>query len=48
MIVVGCDYHSSFQQIAFVDTETGELKEFEVAIMIAVADRRDAWVGLSS
>ena len=27
MIIVGCDYHLSFQQIAFVDTETGELKE---------------------
>jgi transposase len=26
MIIVGCDYHPSFQQIAFVDTETGELK----------------------
>ena len=22
-----CDYHPSFQQIAFVDTEIGELKE---------------------
>ena len=27
MIIVGCDYHPSFQQIAFVDTETGELQE---------------------
>ena len=28
MIIVGCDYHPRFQQIAFVDfTETGELKE---------------------
>src|SRR5712691_13168438 len=27
MIIVGCDYHPSFQQIAFVDTETGELNE---------------------
>jgi transposase len=27
MIIVGCDYHPSFQQIAFVDTESGELKE---------------------
>jgi transposase len=27
MIILGCDYHPSFQQIAFVDTETGELKE---------------------
>jgi transposase len=27
MIIVGCDYHPSFQQIAFVDTDTGELGE---------------------
>src|SRR5215472_8211392 len=27
MIIVGCDYHPSFQPIALVDTETGERKE---------------------
>ncbi len=27
MIIIGCDYHPGFQQIALVDTETGELKE---------------------
>jgi hypothetical protein len=27
MIIIGCDYHPSFQQIAFVDTNTGELQE---------------------
>jgi hypothetical protein len=27
MIIVGCDYHPGFQQIAFVDSETGELQE---------------------
>jgi len=27
MIIVGCDYHPGVQQIAFVDTETGELQE---------------------
>ena len=27
MMVIGCDYHPGFQQIAFVDTETGELQE---------------------
>jgi transposase len=31
MIIVGCDYHPSFQQIAFVDTESGELKEQRLA-----------------
>ena len=27
MLIIGCDYHPSFQQIAFVDSETGELSE---------------------
>ena len=27
MIIIGVDFHPEFQQIAFVDTETGELEE---------------------
>ena len=27
MIIIGADYHPSFQQIAWVDTDTGELQE---------------------
>jgi transposase len=27
MLIIGCDYHPSFQQIALVDTESGELNE---------------------
>jgi transposase len=27
MIIIGCDYHPGFQQIAYVDTETGEVQE---------------------
>ena len=27
MITIGCDYHPGFQQIAYVDTESGELQE---------------------
>jgi len=27
MIIIGCDYHPSFQQIAWVETETGEMQE---------------------
>jgi transposase len=27
MMIIGCDYHPGFQQIAFVDTDTGELQE---------------------
>jgi transposase len=30
MIIIGCDYHPGFQQIAFVDTETGEWNERRV------------------
>jgi transposase len=27
MLIIGCDYHPSFQQMAYVDTETGEVGE---------------------
>jgi transposase len=27
MLIIGCDYHPGFQQVAFVDTETGECGE---------------------
>ena len=27
MLIIGCDYHRGFQQIASVDTDTGELRE---------------------
>src|SRR5579864_5689345 len=27
MVIIGADYHPGFQQIAYVDTETGELQE---------------------
>jgi transposase len=27
MLIIGCDYHPGFQQIAFADTETGEFGE---------------------
>jgi transposase len=31
MLIIGCDYHPGFQQIAFVDTETGEVSERRLA-----------------
>jgi transposase len=31
MLIIGCDYHPGFQQIAWVDTATGELKERRLA-----------------
>ena len=27
MVIIGCDFHSDFQQISMLDTETGEVKE---------------------
>ena len=27
MLIIGLDYHPGFQQIAYVDNETGELQE---------------------
>jgi transposase len=27
MIIIGCDYHPGFQQIAWLDTDRGELQE---------------------
>jgi transposase len=27
MKIIGCDYHPSYQPIAMVDTETGEMQE---------------------
>jgi transposase len=31
MLIIGCDFHSRFQQIAMLDTETGEWQERRVA-----------------
>ena len=31
MLIIGCDYHPGFQQIACVDTDTGELNEHRLA-----------------
>ena len=31
MMIIGCDYHPGFQQIAWLDTETGELRERRLA-----------------
>ena len=31
MLIIGCDYHPGMQQIALVDTDTGELSEARLA-----------------
>jgi len=30
MKIIGCDFHPSYQQIAWIDTETGELQELRL------------------
>jgi transposase len=30
MLIIGCDYHPSVQQIATVDTETGDYDEYRL------------------
>src|SRR5579864_1403180 len=30
MLIIGCDYHPGFQQIALVETDTGELSELRL------------------
>jgi hypothetical protein len=40
MVIIGCDYHPGFQQIAFVNTETGELEERRLAHRCSLRDMR--------
>jgi transposase len=39
MWIVGCDYHPSFQQIAWVDTESGECGERPLLYSTGEAER---------
>ncbi|OFV94417.1 MAG: hypothetical protein A3H28_09745 [Acidobacteria bacterium RIFCSPLOWO2_02_FULL_61_28] len=42
MIIIGCDFHTRFQQIAMLDTETGEIVERRVEHANGEAQRFDA------
>ena len=46
MLIIGCDYHPGFQQIAFVDTETGELQEKRVVVRFSRARKRYERLGV--
>ena len=54
MIIVGCDFHPSYQQIAFVDTESGEIEERSLTHSGAEAERfygglgRPALIGMEA
>lgn len=37
MIIVGCDFHPSYQQIAFVDTKCGEVGMRDLQFVIGTA-----------
>jgi hypothetical protein len=39
MIVIGCDYHPSWQQICWVDTKTGETQEKKLEHASGEAER---------
>ena len=39
MIIIGCDFHSSFQQIAILDTESGECEERKLMHATRVAEQ---------
>ncbi len=39
MIIIGCDFHPSLQQIAWVDTETGEIVEQKLMHASGEAER---------
>ena len=45
MIVIGCDFHPSWQQICWVDTVTGETEEKKLDHASGEADRfyRGGW-----
>src|SRR6185369_12591528 len=45
MIIIGCDFHPSWQQIASLDTETGEIEERK--LMHATGEARQFYKGLS-
>lgn len=39
MLIIGCDFHPSFQQIAFVDEQTGEVREARLTHADGEAER---------
>jgi transposase len=39
MIIVGCDFHPSYQQVAMLDTETGKIEEHKLMHTSGEADR---------
>lgn len=39
MVIIGCDFHPSYQQIALLDTETGTIEEHKRAHATEEAER---------
>jgi hypothetical protein len=42
MLIIGCDYHPGFQQIAFVDTETRRIVADSLQVAPGIAQLRGA------
>src|SRR5271157_4447732 len=38
MLIVGCDFHPSWQQIAVFDSETGEVNEYKLGNAVWIGD----------
>ena len=50
MLIIGCDFHPSFQEVAMVNTETGEerfprLRHPEEAVAFQAAPLRNRFIG---
>ena len=39
MMIIGCDFHPSWQQVAFFDAETGEIREYKLVNGSGEAER---------
>ena len=54
MILIGCDFHPSWQQVCWVDTETGETEEHKLVVcrgggeVLPAVCRPPALIGLES
>ena len=54
MMIIGCDFHPSWQQVAWLDTETGETREQQLLNGNGEAERWyrqlpvPSWIGLEA
>ena len=48
MIIIGCDFHPSYQQVAMFNTETGRIDDHKLMHATGEAERfyRESWLHL--